>query len=301
MMEIRQLRYFVAVAEDRHFRRAAQRLHVAQPAVSEQIRKLERELGARLLDRTSRSVELTPAGAAFIDDARRILRDVDGAGHVVRRAQAGSRWRLRLGFTLHALPPAIGTVLGRIRTADAHIDVDLASGPARTLLTRLRHDQLDAAIVCLPAPTAGLRVATMSVEPLVAVVPSSRATAHLPVSVARVAAGRVLLPARDADPACHDATLAAFHAAGAAPNLVESAATTVEQLLLEVLAGAGTALLPASAASRTGLPGLAALPLADVAAHVSMGLVTRDEAPGPILTRLLDELTLADEAVDAAA
>jgi DNA-binding transcriptional LysR family regulator len=158
-MEIRQLRYFVAVAEDQHFRRASARLHVAQPAVSEQIRKLEAEVGVRLLDRTSRSVELTSAGAAFFEDAQRILHDVDHAGHSARRAAARGQWRVRLGFTLHALPPAIGTTLARLRTAGARVDVDLATAAARTLLQQVRDRQLDAAVVCLPAATAGLRAA----------------------------------------------------------------------------------------------------------------------------------------------
>lgn len=289
VMEIRQLRYFVAVAEDRHFRRAAERMHVAQPAVSEQIRKLELELGVRLLERTSRRVELTPAGAALLEDARRILRDVDGAGHTARRAHARGGRRIRLGYTLQALPPAIGAVLGRLRTAGTRIDVDLATGSSRALLAQVRDGQLDAAVSCLPAPTAGLRVASAGAEPLVAVLPRPRFAAQ-EIGLGQLAAGRVLLPRRDVDPACHDATLAAFHAEGLAIEVVESTALTLEHLLLEVLSGAGAAVLPSSAAARNTVPGLVALPLAtDVV--IPMGVATRDEAPSPVLARLLDELS----------
>ena len=308
-MEIRQLRYFVAVAEDQHFRRASARLHVAQPAVSEQIRKLEAELGVRLLDRTSRSVRLTAGGAAFFEDARRILHDVDGAGHSARRAAARGQWRVRLGFTLHALPPVIGTTLARLRTAGARVDVDLATAAARTLLQQVRDGQLDAAVVCLPAATAGLRVSVAAVEPLVAMVPGTRGApdagpaAFPAVALERLAAGRVLLPRRDIDPACHDATVAAFHGAGVGIEVVESAAETLEQLLLEVLSGAGATLLPQSAAARNSVPGLTAVPLAvaagGAAPTVPMGIVTRDEAPGPVLARLLDELEQASQSLRA--
>jgi DNA-binding transcriptional LysR family regulator len=307
-MEIRQLRYFVAVAEDQHFRRASARLHVAQPAVSEQIRKLEAELGVRLLDRTSRSVRLTAGGAAFFEDARRILHDVDGAGHSARRAAARGQWRVRLGFTLHALPPVIGTTLARLRTAGARVDVDLATAAARTLLQQVRDGQLDAAVVCLPAATAGLRVSVAAVEPLVAMVPGTRGApgagpaAFPAIALERLAAGRVLLPRRDIDPACHDATVAAFHGAGVGIEVVESAAETLEQLLLEVLSGAGATLLPQSAAARNSVPGLTAVPLAveaGAAPSVPMGIVTRDEAPGPVLARLLDELEEASQALRA--
>src|SRR3954463_14289863 len=103
-MELRHLRYFVAVAEELHFRRAAERLHVAQPAVSEQVRKLEAELGVRLFDRNHRSVSLTDAGNAMLDEARRVLVQAEAAQLAARQADGRAIGRLRVGYLPDALP-----------------------------------------------------------------------------------------------------------------------------------------------------------------------------------------------------
>src|SRR5215213_7736165 len=117
-MELRHLRYFVAVAEELHFRRAAERLNIAQPAVSEQIRKLELELGVRLLERTQRSVSLTPAGAAMLPEARSVLGQADTAQRVAREAQTCALGRLRIGYLPDTLPTHVPRLL-RSYTAGA--------------------------------------------------------------------------------------------------------------------------------------------------------------------------------------
>jgi DNA-binding transcriptional LysR family regulator len=113
-MELRHLRYFVAVAEQRHFGRAAQQLHMAQPPLSQQIRQLESELGVTLLARTTRRVDLTPAGAAYLDHAREILAAVDTAGEVASRIAAGRTGRLVVGCVgsaTYSLLPALAKAL----------------------------------------------------------------------------------------------------------------------------------------------------------------------------------------------
>ncbi len=102
-MELRQLRYFVAVAEELHFRRAAARLHISQPPLSQQIHALESEMGTQLLARTRRRVELTPAGEAFLRDARALLAELDGAVATAQRIGAGQTGRLRINFVGSAL------------------------------------------------------------------------------------------------------------------------------------------------------------------------------------------------------
>src|SRR4051794_35176790 len=124
-MELRHLRYFVAVAEELHFRRAAERLHIAQPAVSEQIRKLEEELGVRLLERTQRSVSLTVAGAALLDEARRCIEQADRAMRAARQARADASARVCLGHLPDALPAAVPWALRGFAASAPAIDVQL--------------------------------------------------------------------------------------------------------------------------------------------------------------------------------
>ena len=116
-MELRHLRYFVAVAEELHFRRAAERLHVAQPAVSEQIRKLEEELGVRLFDRTQRRVSLTEAGEVLLGEARTLLRQAEAARLAARNALDLATSRLRIGYMPASLPASVPHALQRLAAA----------------------------------------------------------------------------------------------------------------------------------------------------------------------------------------
>ncbi|MGO9906281.1 MAG: LysR family transcriptional regulator, partial [Solirubrobacteraceae bacterium] len=124
-MELRQLRYFVAVAEELHFRRAAERLHISQPPLSQQIRALEEELGFALLIRTRRRVELTPAGAAFLRDARTILAELEGAVATARRIDAGQTGRLRISFVGSALFSIVPSMVERFRHSRPGVEIEL--------------------------------------------------------------------------------------------------------------------------------------------------------------------------------
>ena len=156
-MELRHLRYFVAVAEELHFRRAAERLHVTQPAVREQVRKLEAELGVQLFDRTLRRVVLTDAGVAFVEEARRVLRQAEVACWAARDADERARMRLRIGVLQDALPAAVPAALRDVATSLPAVRVDIESAPALRLVEDVRAGRLDAAVTSLPAPTSGLR------------------------------------------------------------------------------------------------------------------------------------------------
>src|SRR5262245_28534109 len=156
-MELRHLTYFVAVAEELHFTRAAERLHVAQPAVSEQVRKLEEELGVRLLDRTKRKVSLTEAGAALLAEARCVLQHVDRARLATHTARDRTTVRLRIGYMAACLPASVPKTLQRLAASIEDLEAILEPAFCPELIAAVRDERLDAAVVSLPAPTAGLR------------------------------------------------------------------------------------------------------------------------------------------------
>jgi DNA-binding transcriptional LysR family regulator len=287
-MELRRLKYYVAVAEELHFRRAAERLYVTQPVVSEQIRKLEAELGVQLLSRNQQRVMLTEPGAMFLDDARRLLQHADRAEQTVRRARDGAKRRVRLGYGPDLLPPVIPQALARVNAADPQVDVQLQVDAARTLLQGLRDGRLDAVLVCLPAPVAGLRLTNVSEQDAVVAVPSAQAPHPAAFSLERLASAPLTLMARDVNPAFYDAAVAAFDNFGLCPILVESAATTLEQLLLEVTAGGGRALV----ATRVALNGTVLRPIQSGAPQARVALAIRDEEPSDALAALVNEIVV---------
>jgi len=262
-MELRHLRYFVAVAEELHFRRAAERLYVAQPAVSEQIRKLEAELGVRLFDRTHRSVALTVPGKALLTEARRVLKLADAAQHAARNAHDRSGARLHVGYVPDVLPSSVPRALQHLAAAAAGLDISLETGTTLSLLAAVRDGSVHAAVVALPAPTKGLRITTLGNQPLIAAVPASDARGlDGDLTLEQLDPERLVVLPRDANPALHDAVISVCRSAGISPTLVEAAEPRVEAVLLAVAAGGGTALLPASISERYAVPGVRIVALA---------------------------------------
>ena len=292
-MELRHLRYFVAVAEELHFRRAAERLHIAQPAVSEQVRKLEAELGVRLLDRNQRSVSLTVSGAAFLEEARRVLDQAERAVRAARRARADVMGRLRLGYLVDALPVAVPRALRRFAAAAPAIDVQLERDSCRRLLADVASGQLDAAVVCLPAPLAGLRANVFDQETTVAAMADVHACAsEAIIALALLRHTPIMVLAREVNPAFHDAIVAECWRTGAAPALMPTGDRTIGELLLGVASGGGIALLPSSVADRHAMPGVRFKALAAPVPTCDVALVSRPDNASAALAafqRLLGE------------
>src|SRR3954447_15141366 len=248
-MELRHLRYFVAVAEELHFRRAGERLHVAQPAVSEQVRKLEQELGVQLFDRSQRGVSLTVAGAAMLEEARRTLRQADVAAQAARSARDRAGLRLRVGYLPDSLPGAVARGWRRLAGALPNLEVDLEAGPAHGLIDSLRAGRLDAVVSSLPGATADLRITPLGQQALLAALPVGHAQAvNSAVVLEWVARERLVVLPHELNPAFRHAIVAMCRTAGVSPTLLEVGG--VEQALLAVTSGAGMALLPESVTER---------------------------------------------------
>ena len=262
-MELRHLRYFVAVAEELHFRRAAERLYVAQPAVSEQIRKLEAELGVRLFDRTHRSVALTDPGSALLIEARRVLHQADIAQRAARNARDSANARLRIGYVPDALPASVPRALQGLATAAPRVEISLETGATLSLIQSVRDQRLDAVVVGLPAPIKGLRATSLGHQSMIVALPAgdTRGTDD-EITLEQLDPERVVMLPRDANPALHDAVITLCHQAELSPTFVAVGEPRVEAVLLAVAAGGGVALLPAAVMERYAAPGVRLVELA---------------------------------------
>ncbi|MCW3016718.1 MAG: hypothetical protein JWO02_3810 [Solirubrobacterales bacterium] len=277
-MELRHLRYFVAVAEEMHFRRAAERLYVAQPAVSEQVRKLEQELGVKLFDRTQRSVSLTTAGSALLDEARHVLRHAELAQQAAKTAGDHATMPLRIGYLPDSLPAAVPRALSHLAIAAPRVRVHLETGSALRLIEEVRARRLDAAVTSLPAPTSGLRATLLDHQRAVAALPLSHAHAcDAAIALDRLAPERLVVLPRDVNPAFYNAVVSLCHTAGLSPTLIEIGAPRVEDALLAVAAGAGMALLPESVTERYTIPGVCFVPLEASAPAFQNAVITHPD------------------------
>ncbi len=260
-MEFRQLRYFIAVAEELHFRRAAERLHMSQPPLSQQIRALEDELGFALLTRTRRRVQLTAAGDAFLRDARAILGELDGAVATARRIDAGQTGRLRIGFVGSALLSIVPGTVERFRAERPGVAIELRERSTVDQLRAVSAGVVDVGLVRPPIEDDGeLRAETVLRERTVAALPAGHELAALSrVSLRRLAAEPLVLFPRDQAPGYHDLLIGALADAGAGPRVIQYAPEMLTIIGL-VAAGTGVSLVPASV-GRLALDGVAYRPV----------------------------------------
>ncbi len=171
-MELRHLRYFVAVAEELNFRRAAERLRVAQPALSSQIKNLEEELGVKLFDRTTRSVLLTPTGQILLNEARGILGATTHAEQLVRKAELGLVGTLRVGVITPATGPLLARVLRHFHQKFPGVQLSLSALTTTEQLTRLRAGELDAGLLRPPVVSPDFDTRFVEQAPLMLAVPA---------------------------------------------------------------------------------------------------------------------------------
>jgi DNA-binding transcriptional LysR family regulator len=248
-LELRHLRYFIAVAEEAHVTRAAERLGMQQPPLSQQIRGLERELGVQLLRRKPRGVELTDAGRALLADARVILAHIDHAFAATRRTARGEQGRIAVGFTSSApFHPFVPRVIRAFRDSYPLISLTLDESGTTELIEDLRNERVDAAFIRTPvADPMGITVDPLLQEPMLVALPAVHrlAQSDAPLALSALGGETFIMYRRRSGPGLYDAIFAACHGAGFSPIVGQEAPRIVSTLNL-VAAGLGLAIVPES-------------------------------------------------------
>jgi DNA-binding transcriptional LysR family regulator len=280
--ELRQLRYFVAVAEEGSMTRAAGRLRIAQQSLSQQIRTLEAQLGATLLIRSNRGVTPTPVGRVLLREARVVLAQAERASDAVRRAARGEVGELRVGFlttVAHDLMPA---VVRAFAEDDGDIALQTEDLAIAALVQGVREGRLDAGL-SRPPLVDDVVVEPIYDEPVAAVLPAAHPlSAREQLTLADLAAEQWVLTPRSSWPPWHRKYDADFAAAGYRPRVAQRG-TTPQALLALVAAGVGVTRLPLSSRNLR-MQGVTFVPLADERAQVV--LLTRPDTGNPALHTL---------------
>lgn len=280
-MELRQIRFFVAVAEERHFGRAAERMYIAQPALSQHIRRLERDLGVQLFDRSARHVRLTPAGEAFLDVARRMLRQVDEGTEAARRAEAGESGSLALGAHMAVAAPVLSLLLRHWHRVRPAVQPRLTSGRTRDLVDLVRRRELDVALVDGPVSDGSLDTALVLEDRLVVVLPANHRLARQEmVSLRDLRGDRFVAVARRSSVSLHDRLIELCAGAGFHPDIALEV-DDPDLLPVAVTAGLGVGLVASVAVAGRPLPGLVWRPVDDPAAVIPLVAVSAREGATP--------------------
>ncbi|WP_436771044.1 LysR family transcriptional regulator [Yinghuangia sp. YIM S09857] len=286
-MELRHLTAFVAVAEELHFGRAARRLQMAQPPLSQQIRTLERELGVQLFERNTRSVRLTSAGQSFLEPARTVLLDADVAARAAKAAALGEYGRVTVGFAGASSHESLPRLTRAVRAAHPGIELVLTGQTyANVALAQIAEGALDLGFVRLPVNRPGVRARVIHEEELICALPSDHPLArHARIPVAALAEEPFVGFPANAGSSLRDATVRACEAAGFLPVVVQEAPDS-HTILALVAAGVGVTFTLTSC-RHIQQTGLAYRPLDGAPIRLRAALAWRADNPSAALRSVL--------------
>ncbi len=295
-MELRQLRYFITIAEEGNFSRAAGRLHVSQPPLSTQIRSLEDELGVRLFERSNRGVSLTAAGSVFFEETRAVLARLEHARSAAQRAGRGDTGMLSIGFVSIAdygiLPPA----LRNFRSSFPLVEVQLHELTTDAQVRELRAARLDLGIALAPVDEPDLEFEGVLREELVLAAPSGHPEVKGggAIDLRTLSKASFIIPPRDIAPGLYDLTLSTCRAAGFAPRITQHA-RQMQTVIGLVSCGMGFALVPSSVRHlrRTGVK---YRQLRGKAAFVEVGILRLRNAESRLKEHFVEALRSASRA-----
>ena len=292
-IELRQLRYFVAVAEEMHFGHAALRLHMTQPPLSQTIQALEAALGTQLFSRSKRSIALTPAGAALLPAAQRMLQQAAALPDIARRAASGASGRLSLAFVSTADYSVLPPFLREFRERYPQVEIDLREATSDVQLEELAHGRIDVGLLIPPLSDKArieLDYAAVLSEPLILAAPKgiTALRGKNTVALKTLADMPLIIFPRRIAPALHDAILACFRDAGLTPRIGQEA-IQMQTIVGLVSAGMGIALVPQSVSNlkRSGVEYKA---LTGKTPLVETGLAWRRDNTSPVLRAFLELL-----------
>ncbi|MBG6480363.1 LysR family transcriptional regulator [Pseudomonas aeruginosa] len=292
-MELRHLRYFIAVAEELHFGRAAERLGISQPPLSQQIQALEEEIGARLFERTNRRVELTDAGRLFLDESRQVLAQVDKAVLLARRAHLGELGELKIGFTSSApFTSTIPSSIHAFRKAYPDVHLDLQEMSSRQVLKALLEESLQVGVIRPLALPDAVHWVELFREPLVAVLRADHplaAGSEDGLAIAALAEEPFVFFPRSYGTGLYDQVIALTRQAGFSPRIAQEASEAMTIIGLGS-AGLGVSILPASF-RRTRVDGVVYRTLSDPEATTAVWLVRRQNEGSPLALSFIDLVT----------
>jgi DNA-binding transcriptional LysR family regulator len=288
-MELRQLKYFIVVAEELHFGRAAESLHLSQPALSKQIQALEDSLNIQLLERTKHSCRLTMAGKKFLETARKILQEIEEGIQVTRQVADGQRGRVRVGFTEATLFSLAPTIFKTYREHYPQVDLILTSGGTETNVEALRTHHIDVGFVYLPIREPSLSVYPLYEETYIVALPSShRLARHKQISLQSLANEPLIIYPRSLGPVLYALFIQYCEQAGFLPNIVQEAELAQTRLGL-ASAGVGiTFVLPPL--QNLSAKGVVYRPLSGNFLTLKLALAWRQNESSPVVIEFLKAL-----------
>ncbi len=293
-MELRQLSYFVAVAESLHFGQAAERLQITQPALSKQISGLERELGIQLFKRTKRTVELTYAGTLFLDQARQILRQVTTAIQLARRTACGDVGLLTIGFTETATHTVLPQLVRQFRQVYPDVQIVMKDMSTEAQVVALNDGKIDLAFLHPPIDDRGLQTSPLFEETFVAVIPVGHPLLNYNrIPVKYLANEAFVIHPRHEGPALYDAFIRVCQEAGFQPTIVNESLSLQTRICL-VAAGIGITFVSDSLQSLVGKD-VVCKPLADCPITLKFAATWRLMNSNPSLHAFLQVAGLSRE------
>ncbi|ATM95856.1 LysR family transcriptional regulator [Yersinia frederiksenii] len=293
-IELRHLRYFIAVAEELHFGRAAERLRISQPPLSQQIQILEQQIGARLLARNNRNVSLTQAGTLFLKESYQILAQVNSASEKAARLHRGESGELTIGFTSSApFISAVSKNLRAFRQLHPQVHIKMQEVNTKQQIEPLLDGRLDLGVMRNTRLPDALQYRLLLREPLVAVVHEEHPLAALPsIKYSSLAEQPFVFFAREVGTALYDEILTLLARAGITPYITQEVGEAMTIVGL-VSSGLGVSILPASF-TRVKVDGVKYLPLAEASATTEVWLVNHKHRPVTAPAEALIRLMVAD-------